>query len=118
MSNPHPTPKFKKGNTAALGNDKTMRISTWIDKVLDEDMGDLAERLSLQGYERTMKKKEAAARKIVDRMLSSEDNGEFKALFQEVVDRTEGRPQQKIDHTTAGRPFVGMTDEQLEELLR
>lgn len=91
---------FKKGNTAALGNDKTIRLSTWIDKVLDEEIGeDLA---TVEGYDSAMQKREFLARKYVNKTIKEKDVSIFRSLFSEIADRTEGKAKQYLDHTTDG----------------
>lgn len=90
---------FKKGNQAALGNDKTLRLSTWLDKVLDQPVGDIS---TLSGYEAAMQAREVLVRKFVKTAVETEDPATFKAYFDTAADRTEGKPKQQTDVTSNG----------------
>ena len=81
---------FQKGNKAALGNDKTIRVTTWVERELTES------------YDELMTKAQKMATILVDKAIKEEDL----SFIREVIDRTEGKPQQKVDHTSKGEKIV------------
>lgn len=89
---------FQKGNKAALGNDKTMRLSTWIDKELDTLV---PEDISVDLYTAGMTKRQYLAQRLVLKAMTT-DKGDLD-YFKEIADRTEGKAMQKVDHTTLGK---------------
>lgn len=91
---------FGKGNKASEGNDKTMRLSTWLEKELDSIVGE--DESTLEGYEKGMQNRQFLARKLVRKAKKAKDDAVFKGLFAEIADRTEGKPSQSIDHTSGG----------------
>lgn len=95
---------FKKGNTAALGNDKTLRISTWIERELEEFYKDPTDK-----YGAAMTASRLIAKKVVRQAITMPGDVAL-PYIREVLDRTEGKPQQKIDHTSKGEkitPILG-----------
>lgn len=88
---------FEKGKVSNPkgGVVKEMRISTWIEKVLDETDEDLSTRL---GYERALTKREILARKMVKVALDNDKEGTALDYIKEVLDRTEGKAKQTLDH--------------------
>ena len=112
MSNPHPKNLFQKGNKIAKGNDKTIRLSTWIDKALDGDVP-----TDVSGYDEIISYRQFVAAKMVETTVTTKDPSIRLAYFKEIADRTEGRPSQPVDLTSKGeRIFDGYTDEQLRAL--
>lgn len=108
---------FKKGNTAALGNDKTLRISTWIEKALNKQIQELDPSANVEEYDRLLQAREFLANKLVKKAIKTKDDGMFNSLLREIMDRTEGKPTQPIDHTSKGeRIFDNLTDEQLRSI--
>lgn len=87
---------FKKGNKAALGNDKTMRLSTWLDKALRDPA-------TAEEYGEAMSQMQAISTDMVKQYWKAKSALEKKAVFDTLADRTEGKAQQKIDHTTLGK---------------
>jgi hypothetical protein len=90
---------FKKGNTAALGNDKTLRLSTWIEKALDKPVPS-----TLKGYEEGMTYREYLANEILNGAVVAPDPKTKLDYLKEIMDRTEGKPSQNInqDITSGG----------------
>lgn len=86
------------------------RLSTWIEKALLE----LQEE---KGYENKVTKAQILGSKIVARAMKEGDD--FMTVVKEIADRTEGKPQQKVDHTSGGEklqviPILGgLTDQEL-----
>ena len=101
---------FKKGNTNALGNDKTQRFNTWLEKELNNELGE--QNATVLGYAQEMIRKQALAKKLVDKALKEKDSALFKTLFSEIADRTEGRPQQSVDVTSQGKQIGSMSKEE------
>lgn len=94
MSNPNPPNQFKPGNQVALGSDKTQRVSTWIEKELEELLSDTD--ATVLGYEKNLQKKRAIAKKLISMALQAKDNGLSMAAIKEVLDRTEGKAAQSL----------------------
>ena len=92
---------FKKGNTAALGNDKSTRLSTLIDKALDKQLKDLNPN-TMEGYDALMQAREMLATKLVKKAIMTKDDATFKSYFSEIADRTEGKALQRTDVTSDG----------------
>lgn len=83
----------------AEGNDKTLRVSTWIERELNEP------------YDELMSKSKKMATILVDEAIAKKDLN----FMREVMDRTEGKPQQKTDITSGGEklqvlPILGETE--------
>ena len=116
MSNPKPGNLFKKGNSVAKGNDKSLRLSTWVNRVLDKQIKDL-DSSNLDEYEQLMQARELLATKLVKKALKTKDDATFKAYFQEIADRTEGRPQQSVDVTSLGKAVGSMSVQEAADRL-
>ena len=86
---------FKPGNTAALGNDKTIRITTWIDQELDRFIDE--EDATVLGYDNTIANRRAIARRLVKMALQAKDTNLAMQAIREVMDRTEGKPKQSTE---------------------
>lgn len=105
---------FTAGNAAAVGHGapvKEMRISTWIEKELDAVLGTQKEKELGHEYQAEVSRRQALARKLVNMALHKSNEMTSMAAIREVLDRTEGKPQQKVDHTTLGEkmptPLLG-----------
>lgn len=90
---------FKKGNTASLGNDKTLRISTWIDKALDKPV-------DLEGYDQAMTARQAMAEDFVKQYFLATTIGDKSQVLDRLANRTEGMPKQSTDITSGGEKIV------------
>ncbi len=82
---------FKKGQKAALGNDKTAKLSTFIEIALRnaKTVGELDEARS-QAH--------AIAEDFVNSYWDAKTITDKKAVFTELMDRTEGKASQPILH--------------------
>ena len=87
---------FTPGNQAALGNDKTADISVFFKKALKEAK-------TLEEYEEARSQAEAMATDFVHSYWDAKNISEKKAVLDTIMDRTEGKAQQKVDHTTLGK---------------
>lgn len=85
--NPNPKNQFGKGNKAALGNDKTLRLSTWLDKKLDEP-------IDIEGYDKTITFRQAMSQDMVHQYFKATEPLIKKQIFDTIADRTEGKPKQ------------------------
>lgn len=113
----HATPaSFQPGNKAALGNDKTQRLSTWIDKQLDKPAP-----TDLKGYEEGMTLRQLLAAQVVDTAVTTKDPNMKLAYVKEIADRTEGKPVQALEHSGAdGGPIevTSLTNAELADIIR
>ena len=89
--------RFVPGVSRITGGRPKKPITGWLIKILEEELPD------------GMSRAEFIARKLT--ALAAQD-GDLNAI-KEVIDRTEGKAQQKIDHTTMGEkmpaPIYGGT---------
>jgi hypothetical protein len=90
---------FKKGNVAALGNTKELRLSTQLDLLLKKAN-------KRAGYEEQFSNAQALAEKVFNVAMNTEDPKTMLDYFKEIADRTEGRPKTSVDHTTLGEKMV------------
>jgi hypothetical protein len=81
---------FKPGNQVALGNDKTAKLSTFVQKALLKAK-DLTE------YENARTQAEAIAEDMVNSYWEAKNVIEKKAIFDTLADRTEGKPKQSTE---------------------
>lgn len=111
---------FKSGNKAAEGNDKTQRMSTYIEAALEKTLGEL-DLGTMEGYETSMKIKEVLATKFIRRTLKAKDDSVFDKLMNSLMDRTEGKPKQATEISGPdGGPIElsNMTEEQLTAIIK
>lgn len=94
---------FKKGNTAALGNDKTLRLSNWLDKALDKEVV-----TTVDEYGAAITKRQLMAEELIQAYLDAKEPMVKKALFETIADRTEGKPHQTQDITSDGEKLQGV----------
>jgi len=94
---------FKKGDKAALGNDKTMSISEMLKHELNENVGDMS---TVSGYDAELTRRRAISKKLIEKALREKESMVFKALFSEIADRTEGKALQRNDVTSDGEKMA------------
>lgn len=87
---------FKPGNKAALGNDKTTRLSTLLDLELDKPMPK-----TVAEYDEIRSKRQAMAQELVDAYFTAKEPLVKKQIFDSIADRTEGKPKQATELTGA-----------------
>ena len=104
---------LKPGMKIAQGNDKTLRLSTWLDTELQRETG------AVDSYGEKMTVAKELARDVINTARTTEDAKLKLDYFKEIADRTEGKPVQKQEITGKdGAPlFTEMSDEQLKEIL-
>lgn len=115
LGRPAVSTSIKKGQKLALGNDKTQRLSTWIDRELSRSMP--APDDTVQSYEDIVSKRQALAEKLVDTALKTRDDSIRLAYIKEIADRTEGRPQQSVDVTSLGKAVGSMSVQEAADRL-
>lgn len=106
---------FEKGHSVKSPGApvKEMRLSTWIEKELDNQLGRLHSAeldLGMQEYTEEVSRRQAIAKRLVNMALHKSDHQLALQAIKEIADRTEGKPQQKVDHTTRGEsitPILG-----------
>lgn len=103
---------YKKGNQLAKGNDKTLRTSTWIEKFLDLEVP--KHMVDSIDYDEQITYRQHIAKRLLNTTVKSKKDEVALNYIKEVLDRTEGRPTQPIDHTSAGNPLGELSDEELE----
>jgi hypothetical protein len=92
MANPHPTVVLPKGNQIAKGNDKTTKLSTFIEKALERVIPN-----SLEEYNEIRTYRQQLAEKLVDTAILSDKPDVALAYIKEIADRTEGKPKQSTE---------------------
>lgn len=115
MSNPHPQNQIKKGDKLALGNDKSLRLSTWVDKYLDDEIPN-----TLPGYVEGLTYRKYLSKKLLNLTAKMNDGLAFKAMFSEIRNTTEGMPKQSTEITGKdGGPieFAKYSDEDLKKII-
>lgn len=75
---------------------KEMRLSTWLEKELDEVLGKQKEAELGHEYQAEVSRRQAIARKLVNMALHKSDQMISMAAIREIADRTEGRPAQAL----------------------
>jgi hypothetical protein len=110
VGRPATTGSIKKGEKLALGNDKTARLSTFIELALKSAK-------TLPEYEGIRSQAEAIATDFVDSYWKATTVLEKKAVLQEIADRTEGKARQQLPQDKEGNEvkavlvqFIGEDD--------
>lgn len=101
MSNPNPENQFKEGEnhnpTGAKSVDQ--RISTYFKKSIEK----IATAKNIKEYDAAVSNAQAMSDDFVESYWTANTIQEKKAVLDTIMDRTEGKPQQAIDHTTNGQ---------------
>ena len=88
------TTSVKPGQKLALGNDKTAKLSTFIELALKSAH-------TLGEYESARTKAQAMAEDFVNQYWEAKTVAEKKAVLDTIADRTEGKPKQQTDITSS-----------------
>ena len=87
---------IKPGEKKALGNDKTLNVTTWLKVELE----------NVEDYGEKMKVAKRIAHDFVQTLMTTPDPALKLQYFKELMDRTEGKPKQSTDVTSGGNPIT------------
>lgn len=92
---------FKPGNKAALGNDKTLNLSTWLKRELEKTTE----------YDQKMTIAKEVAASMIETLRTTKDVDTKLDYFKEISDRTEGKPKQStsLENPDGTRLFEKIT---------